>query len=37
MTPGGWIFLMLSVGFVWSLAIWCYAMILSPEPSEEDV
>lgn len=29
MTIGGWILLVGSLTFVWGLAIWCYAKILS--------
>jgi hypothetical protein len=29
MTPLGWIFLVLSLGFVWGLTLWCYYMVLS--------
>jgi hypothetical protein len=29
MTTGGWIFMTLSLAFVWGLAIWCYRKILS--------
>ncbi len=28
MTAGGWVFMVLSLGFVWSLALWCYARVL---------
>lgn len=28
MTLGGWIFLLLSVGFVWGLAAWCFYKVL---------
>ena len=28
MTTGGWIFMGLSVGFVWSLAGWCFYRVL---------
>jgi hypothetical protein len=26
---GGWIFMVLSVGFVWGLTIWCFARVLA--------
>ncbi len=28
MTLGGWCFMILSLGFVWGLALWCYAKVL---------
>jgi hypothetical protein len=28
MTAGGWVFMLLSLGFVWALALWCYARVL---------
>lgn len=28
MSPGGWIFLTLSLGFVWGLCAWCYFRVL---------
>ena len=28
MTIGGWVFLTLSLVFVWGLAIWCFAKVL---------
>lgn len=28
MTTGGWVLLVISLTFVWSLLIWCYARIL---------
>ena len=34
MTATGWIFMLLSLGAVWSLAIWCYSRILRPRPAE---
>ena len=35
--PIGWIFMLISVGFVTILVIWCFARVLSlpPEPPEE--
>ena len=36
MTLGGWIFLVLSLSFVWGLTIYCYYRILSgPDPNLE--
>jgi hypothetical protein len=29
MTTSGWIFMVLSLAFVWGLAIWCFREILS--------
>ena len=29
MTPLGWIFLVVSLGSVWSLALWCYYKVLT--------
>ena len=29
MTIGGWIFMVLSLAFVWGLAFWCFRKILS--------
>lgn len=28
MTTGGWIFMLVSLGFVWTLALWCYVRVL---------
>lgn len=28
MTPGGWIFMFLSLAFVWGLVGWCYSRLL---------
>lgn len=28
MTAAGWIFLILSLSFVWGLCIWCYSRVL---------
>jgi len=37
LTAAGWIFMILSVGFVWGLAIYCYRQVLkSPEPPPEE-
>jgi hypothetical protein len=32
---GGWIFMVVSVGFVTVLMIWCFAKVLSLPPEEE--
>jgi hypothetical protein len=38
MTPLGWIFMIVSVSFVWTLAIWCFYRVLSaPRPPAEEV
>jgi hypothetical protein len=29
MTPLGWLFLLTSLAFVWSLTIWCFYKVLS--------
>ena len=29
MTLGGWVFLVVSVGFVWGLTAWCFYNVLS--------
>jgi hypothetical protein len=29
MTTAGWIFLFVSLGFVWSLTIWCFYRVLT--------
>lgn len=34
MTVGGWIFLVLSLGFVWSLALWCFHRVLTAPPAD---
>jgi hypothetical protein len=28
MTSSGWIFMLVSLGSVWALALWCYARVL---------
>lgn len=35
MTTGGWIFMLLSVGFVWSLTIWSFRRVLTLPPEDE--
>ena len=37
MTPLGWVFLIVSLTFVWGLMVWSYAKVLSlpPEAREE--
>jgi hypothetical protein len=38
MTPLGWLFLILSLAFVWGLTIWCYVKILNlPTPPPEEL
>lgn len=34
MTLGGWIFMTISLTFVWSLMGWCYYRILAAPPKE---
>ena len=29
MTPLGWVFLLTSLAFVWSLTLWCFSKVLS--------
>jgi len=29
MTTGGWIFMVVSLAFVWGLALWCFRKILT--------
>lgn len=36
MTIGGWIFMLASVSFVLSLAIWCFARLFRTEDEGED-
>jgi len=37
MTALGWIFMFVSLGFVWGLAIWCFRKVLTaPEPDDQD-
>lgn len=31
MTTAGWIFMTVSLVFVWSLAVWCYRRVLSDD------
>ena len=37
MTLGGWVFMLLSLAFVWVLTIWCFWRVLTapPEVAEE--
>jgi hypothetical protein len=38
LSAAGWIFMILSVGFVWGLAIYCFRQVLkSPEPPPEEL
>jgi hypothetical protein len=34
MTPAGWVFLLVSLGFVWGLAIWCFRKVFTLEDPE---
>jgi amino acid permease len=34
MTPGGWIWMIVSLTFVWGLTFWCYRRVLA-SPQEE--
>jgi hypothetical protein len=34
MTPLGWLFLIVSLSFVWGLMIWSFAKVLSLPPEE---
>jgi len=37
MSPLGWVFLIVSLGFVWGLTLWCYYKVLTmkePPPRE---
>jgi hypothetical protein len=36
MTPAGWIFLVVSLTFVWGLAIWCFRKVLTAPPDVEE-
>lgn len=36
MTPAGWIFLIASLAFVWSLALWCFYRVLSIKEEPPD-
>lgn len=31
MTPAGWIFMIVSLTFVWGLVIWCFRRVLTQE------
>ena len=35
MTTAGWIMMIISLAFVWSLVIWCYKKVLSSAQKEE--
>jgi len=37
MTTAGWIMMAVSLGIVWSLAIWCYRKVLSTPQQKEEV
>jgi len=34
MTLGGWVFLLISLAFVWGLAIWCYYKVFTYKEDE---
>lgn len=35
MTPGGWVFMIVSLAFVWGLTGWCFYKVLTvPETTE---
>jgi len=36
MTTGGWVFMLLSLGFVFGLAGWSYAKLMAPDSREAD-
>lgn len=36
MTTAGWIFMLLSLTFVWGLCIWCYHRLLTSKPPIEE-
>lgn len=36
MTPAGWIFMFVSVGFVWALCFWCYSKLLKQPPHDPE-
>jgi hypothetical protein len=36
MTVGGWIFMCVSVGFVWGLCLWCFSKVLTLPPEGEE-
>ena len=35
MTAAGWTFLVVSLSFVWGLAIWCFIRVLTAPPETE--
>jgi hypothetical protein len=35
MEPLGWLMLLVSVGGVWALCIWCYVKVLTLPPTEK--
>lgn len=37
MTSLGWVFLIVSISFVWGLTIWCFYQVLTLPPEEEAV
>jgi len=36
MTIGGWVFMLLSVGSVWGLALWCFRRVLANHGKSND-
>lgn len=34
MTAGGWIFMLVSVGAVWALTLWCFHRVLTLPPED---
>lgn len=36
MTPLGWLFLIVSLGFVWVLTLWCFYKVLSSHDEPPD-
>jgi hypothetical protein len=36
MTPAGWVFMLLSLAFVWGLAGWCYARVLRGGATDDE-
>ncbi len=35
MSAGGWIFMLLSVGFVYGLTFWCFRRVLTTKEGDE--
>lgn len=36
MTPAGWVFMMVSIGFVVTLLVGCFSLVLREPPPNED-